>query len=66
MKLEFKSNAELNEFLHNMIIVQIPMTNEIYSAIMAFVLSKDVENSEHLDKWIGNCDKLMRKLSETK
>ena len=49
-----------------MIIVQIPMTNEIYSAIMAFVLSKDVENSESLDKWISNCDKLMRKLSETK
>ena len=64
MKIE--SNAQLSEFLHNMVICQTRMSNEIYSAIMAFVLSKDVENSEHLDKWIGNCDKLMRKLSETK
>ena len=64
--MELTSNAQLSEFLSNMVICQTKMTNEIYSAIMAFVLSKDVENSEHLDKWIGNCDKLMRKLSETK
>ena len=66
MKMEFKSNAELSEFLHNSVICRTQMNNEIYSAIMAFVLSKDVEYSEHLEKWIGNCDKLMRKLSETK
>ena len=64
--MELTSNAQLSEFLSNMVICQTRMSNEIYSAIMAFVLSKDVENSECLDKWISNCDKLMRKLSETK
>ena len=64
--MEFKSNAELSEFLHNSVICRTQMNNEIYSAIMAFVLSKDVENSEHLDKWIGNCNKLMEKLNENK
>ena len=62
MKIE--SNAQLSEFLHNSVICQTQITNEIYSAIMEFVLSKDVKHSEQLDKWIGNCDKLMRKLND--
>ena len=64
--MEFTSNAQLSEFLHNAIICQTRITNEIYSAIMEFVLSKDVQNSEHLDKWISNCNKLMEKLNENK
>lgn len=59
-----ESNAQLSELFHNMVITQIPMNNNIYSDIMQFILDKDMKHAEEINKWIMNCDKLMRKLNE--
>jgi hypothetical protein len=61
-----ESRTQLYERLSNMVVSQLPMTNECMNDVMAYVIGLQMEHADNVGKWIKNCDILMRKLNENR
>ena len=60
------NKTELIARLSDMVVSQLPLSQEAFNDILHYVMDQEMKHSEAIKKWIDKCDKLMEKLSETK